>query len=476
MPQPPVPAGSRVRIRMYRLGIGDCFLLTFFGGDEPRHLLIDCGVLYGTPHGKETILQVAENIKTATGNRLAALVATHEHWDHVSGFYYGNKIFGPMDIGELWVAWTEDPSNSLAAALKRKNHLRLQAVHLALNQLANFDDFHLQAFGQGVAAMLGFYGGPTEALGLAAFSTMTAQAMDNLKKLGRRSCYWKPGEVIQRDWLPGVNIYVLGPPQDKKKLKDLKYQVGTETYELTGVEGTFALALGGLLAAAGEEPGEPGGDERLNAALPFPPSLQWRDAAELAENSRYAPLMRSYLDKKSDWRRIDHDWLLAAARMGLQMDSATNNTSLVLAFELEGNEVLLFAADAQIANWKSWFTIDQFDATDLLRRTVFYKVGHHGSHNATLKDGGLEAMNSPELVAAIPVDQDYANNAKHWKMPAVELYHRLEERTKGRILRADAPWPTAADESPEYLTKPDWDRFVNAVYVDKENLFIDYFI
>ena len=31
-------------------------------------------------------------------------------------------------------------------------------------------------------------------------------------------------------------------------------------------------------------------------------------------------------------------------------------------------------------------------ATDLLGRTVFYKVGHHGSHNATMNKGGLQDM------------------------------------------------------------------------------------
>ena len=40
------------------------------------------------------------------------------------------------------------------------------------------------------------------------------------------------------------------------------------------------------------------------------------------------------------------------------MDSATNNTSLVLAFELiDTKEVLLFAADAQIGSWNSWLPL-----------------------------------------------------------------------------------------------------------------------
>src|SRR5207247_1037341 len=69
----------------------------------------------------------------------------------------------------------------------------------------------------------------------------------------------------------------------------------------------------------------------------------------------------------------------------------TNNASLVLAFELgKGGKVLLFAADAQRGNWASWTKKSWRDgdktvqAKDLMSRTVLYKVGHHGSHNATL--------------------------------------------------------------------------------------------
>ncbi len=54
-----VNAGLRVRIRMYRQGLGDCFLLTFFKGAVVKHVLIDCGVLQGTPDGVETMQKVA---------------------------------------------------------------------------------------------------------------------------------------------------------------------------------------------------------------------------------------------------------------------------------------------------------------------------------------------------------------------------------------------------------------------------------
>lgn len=68
-----------------------------------------------------------------------------------------------------------------------------------------------------------------------------------------------------------------------------------------------------------------------------------------------------------------------------------------------------------------------------------HQVGHHASHNATAKKHGMELMNSPELVAMIPVDEAVAKKQgkNGWKMPAAELYQRLQEKTKGRIIRLD---------------------------------------
>ena len=54
---------------------------------------------------------------------------------------------------------------------------------------------------------------------------------------------------------------------------------------------------------------------------------------------------------------------------------------------------------------------------DLLARTVLYKVGHHGSHNATLREKGLELMASGELTAMIPVNRVTAKKME-WLMPS----------------------------------------------------------
>ncbi|MGA9755029.1 MAG: MBL fold metallo-hydrolase [Desulfobaccales bacterium] len=475
-----VPAGSKVRIRMYRQGLGDCFLLTFYDNNGPNHILIDCGVLLGTPNGSQKILQVAQDIATETNGKLKALVATHEHWDHISGFFDAAEVFDPFDIGEIWVAWTEDPSNPTAKSLKRQNSLKLQAIHLALAQLAETGEPQFQAYGQGVAGLLAFFGGPAAGATLAAFSDKTSQAMAKVTQRHPVPTYCKPGDVIRRDWLPGVGIYVMGPPEDPAMLHLMEGPVGKDMYGLTGADSAFAAALeASALAAMGEE-ADPISAGLIDAALPFNASLQWHDKPgknRILEDPQFGPLYKSYMADDASWRRIDQDWLLSMARLGLQLDNATNNTSLVLAFEFsDTKEVLLFAADAQIGNWKSWFTIKAFDAADLMRRTVFYKVGHHGSHNATLKEGGLEAMTTPGLVAAIPVDENFANNVKHWPMPAKPLYARLQDLTRGRILRADKTWPSDADQPPPGLSTEDWRDFTGMVQLAPDGLFIDFYM
>ena len=476
---PEVPGGSKVRIRMYRQGLGDCFLLTFYGDGGPHHILIDCGVLSGTPNGSQKILRVGKSIAAETQGKLQALVATHEHWDHVSGFYDAAEVFDPFDIGEIWVAWTEDPSNATAQNLKRQNQLKLQAVHLALTQMARTGDPQFQASGRAVAALLGFFGGPANGASLIAFSDMTGEAMTKVTQRQPAPTYLKPGQELEPAWLPGVKVHVLGPPEDPALLRHMAGKVGKDIYGLTGADDAFNTALEGAALAALEKDVDPQSAGRIAAALPFNPTLQWFDTPDengknkILEDPQFGPLYKAYMDDKVKWRRIDQDWLLSVARLGLQLDSATNNTSLVLAFEFtDTREVLLFAADAQIGNWQSWAD----KAADLLQRTVFYKVGHHGSHNATLKEGGLEAMTNPNLVAAIPVDQNFANNSKHWEMPAAPLYARLQERTQGRILRADAAWPGTADQPPPGLSAGDWRDFAGMVQLDPDGLFIDFYL
>jgi hypothetical protein len=185
------------------------------------------------------------------------------------------------------------------------------------------------------------------------------------------------------------------------------------------------------------------------------------------------------------WRRIDTDWLRTAGQLALDLDEDTNNTSLALAIELTGSgRVLLFPADAQVGNWLSWHDLSwsvQEDCeervvtgTDLIRRTIFYKVGHHGSHNATLRDKGLELMSDPGLVAMLPVDEEQAatRGTMGWSMPFPPLEERLRQKTRGRIVRSDTGVPA---RSPS-MSPAEWRSFQAGIAVDPgpDKLWIQY--
>jgi len=83
---------------------------------------------------------------------------------------------------------------------------------------------------------------------------------------------------------------------------------------------------------------------------------------------------------------------------------------------------------------------------------VFYKVGHHGSHNATLKQNGLELMTSPDLSAFIPTNEVDAKKVGWGEMPFEPLLDDLRKRTSQRVVRADDPWLKQAPD-PANLAK-----------------------
>ncbi|MFN7135767.1 MAG: MBL fold metallo-hydrolase, partial [Myxococcales bacterium] len=75
---------GHLHVRMYRVGFGDCLLLSFPVGDGHRHVLVDCGA-----HNRGTLNNlpdVVRDVAQVTGGRLAAVVASHRHQDHIWGF------------------------------------------------------------------------------------------------------------------------------------------------------------------------------------------------------------------------------------------------------------------------------------------------------------------------------------------------------------------------------------------------------
>jgi len=483
------PPSGGASVRMYRPGLGDCFLLALDreGGERPCYVLLDCGVQAGTEGGRERVERVALDLERTTGGRIDLLVATHPHWDHLSGFDTAREVFARIEIGEVWAAWNEDPHDPLAGRLRRHREIALRALRASIDRLqAAGSSGSEQA--EALASLLGFYGEP----GKAGDPWPVQRAMRAVLERGDPPRFRRPGEgPLPLPGVPGAAAYVLGPPYDERTfLRSDPSRGSSELYgrqPVPGEETSFFAALLGATpspasvdaAGAGVEGWEAWElEEMRQRSFPFDAGLR----VEMAE-ARQRRFFREHYFGGDDpereqsllWRRIDDDWLRAAGDLALQLDSDTNDASLALAFELTpGGKVLLFPGDAQVASWRSWHGLrwrsrrgegrDEVTASDLLRRTVLYKVGHHGSHNATLREDGLERMTHPELVAMIPVDEAAARrpkggSPKGWDLPYGPLLRRLLERTDGRVLRLDLGRP----DRPQHVSAADWAGFEAAV-------------
>ena len=418
------PRAPRAIVRMYRQGLGDCFLVTLprpAADGGPFRIMIDCGVLLGTPDAKEMMTKVAADIAGTSNGKVDLLIVTHEHWDHVSGFLQAREALQGIQFGAVWMGWTESPDDPQAKRLDDRRKQALNALRLADSrmQLAGAADPEL-------SDLLGFFG---------AAGNSTRDALQAARALappgGLR--YAEPGEKPTAPAGSSARLYVLGPPRNEALLlRSDPSGKAPETYHF-GFAG-FSMDEAEKSLTADEPTG------------PFGPAATIPLAA-----ARGMPAFRRYFADGSAgageaWRRIDTAWLDGAADLALRLDHDTNNTSLAIAIELDNDDVLLFAADAQVGNWLSWQTLTwdvdgrAVTGPDLLARTIFYKVGHHGSHNATLREQGLERMTRLQAVA-IPVDQAIATKRGWNRMPLDSLLARLAEKTNGRVLRSDHPAP-----------------------------------
>lgn len=481
-PAPPeASGGDTITIRMYRGLLGDCFLLKHELGGQSFHALIDCGVLQrigsqekkpATEVARLHIGDAVADLETTTGGKLDLVIATHEHYDHLSGFILHNDVFERFKIGAVWLAWTENDRDDLAVAIKEKRSKGLEALAAlaAPDEPGKPNPFMMgksdpaaQDQIDSIRDMLQFYGDiapwqPGNALAAAtprpplkpgAKPRSCADVFTWLKlKAGEAQVsYLEPGQQVSFGIGNRLKAHVLGPPRARNRLLQLDPTAGdarevylTSTDDIVSIHTT--LRFNGASAAR---------DHFHAGDYPFTDRFRrWQNGVS------GDALAKLYYDDSDEakGRRIDGEWLGSAETLALKIDGDVNNTSLALAIEAPDRRVLLFPADAQVGNWLSWHDqtypakpadkdVKGETAEEILGRVIFYKVGHHGSHNATARAQGLELMTSPDLVAMIPVvekvakEQKTASNPDGWAMPYGSLYSRLQEKTRKRILRGD---------------------------------------
>lgn len=373
-----------VNIRAYNVGFGDCFLLSFEYATGPRHVLIDFGSTAAAKKGVSLSMDIARDIAEVTGGTLHAVVATHRHEDHISGFTRKNGK-GTGDIirkcaknAVIIQPWTEDPKLAPKATGPVKTKGRGSGSRaLAVSQLRSLEAMHdvakviatraqkidmtdVEADAQGGPAPAPLALGEINRDKLRFLGETNLKNVDAIKNLMTMSTPKKRHYVFfgsksgLEDVLPGVKVDVLGPPtvdQYKEVLKERREDQA---------EFWMLAASATKMTTSANKPLFP--DEKYVSG----------DAAP-----RRA---RRFIRRV---RGIHAQQLFELVRI---VDDAMNNTSVILLFTIGGTR-LLFPGDAQIENWEYALKKSRQSKQILakLEQVNVYKVGHHGSRNATPK-------------------------------------------------------------------------------------------
>lgn len=433
-------------VRMYRVGFGDFFLLTVPAGNSPQYILIDCGVTKGTTGKGDigTIKAAVAHMAEETGSKLALIIMTHRHMDHIIGFSRCADQFKQFKVGAIWMPyWETEYDNEIqkfqddltSLALDMQSHLALAASDTPhrSEMLAMLENATGNVLG------LTGTGGGSNAASLALLKS----------GLGVKPTYYYKGqraEVPKELAAAGLTAEILGPPPKEAtafmRLTNLRKGVGQY-----------------LQAAAG------GGDSKRFQPFAKP----WEGAATDYRTSAF----REWAPRTSNVRRSSKDYynkplekavgdaqpevLLTAVK---QLDSFLNNQSLVVLFTFRGKK-LLFAGDAQAGNWEYWLYGGEKptttpaenlgeEGTRVLGNLDFYKVGHHGSTNAT-PIAAVEAMNAGFAAMCSTEAGSFGSVANNSEVPREPLMAALGR--KCALVRSDQIAAKLADRTVPAMTE-----------------------
>jgi hypothetical protein len=413
---------------MYRVGFGDFFLITIPTAEGPQHILIDCGVFKGTSGTGDihTIESAVANLAQETGGELALVVMTHRHADHIIGFSRCKDAFRKMKVGAVWMPIWESEYDETAQKFQAQLTKTALAVDAHLTALATSGKE--DALGAAARDLL-YNATGAGSLAAAAGGGSNAASLDLLKRgFGVNAEYYKSGDepkVPPALAKAGLSVRVLGPPPVDEislmKLMDLTKGVGE------------------YLAASGADGN--GGD----TFAPF--GLKWRASASDYPSEAFKEWSRT--GTASPVHHVMEKVLAAAQPTSLYaaaktLDSFLNNQSLVLLFTFAGKK-MLFVGDAQAGNWEHWLygtaTPEKSptgnisdEAKAILASLDFYKVGHHGSTNAT-PIPAVEAMREGVVAMCSTEPGVYGTESKGTEVPRGPLMENLGKKVS--LVRSD---------------------------------------
>lgn len=392
-----------IGVSMYNVGFGDCFLLRFPGpnGGREHRMLIDCGsIKRGSQDDQpiEIVDVVDQIIRDVTDDdgvpRIDIVAMTHRHKDHVSGFT--SPAWGEVEVGEVWMPWTEDPDDPEARRLLQEMSAFAVALHAefqTLQALGGLNATESSLIAHVLENTLDLSARSLDDVGsMDVVALKNEDAMATLHRGFRGGSQGATRRFLRRTTpssprrpIPGADIHVLGPSDREEVIADMDPPSNESFLRISqSVDDRGATILpyeGTPVSTIDEVPG-------LSAGL--------------------AQLLEKVANGSAG---------LAAAAL----EKAVNNTSLFLAIEF-GRALLLFPGDSQWGSWK--LVLDDPWRRDLVRRTTFFKVGHHGSHNSNPRSFIEDPLLSGLWAAATSVTP----HGRFTQIPEPDLVEKLQSR------------------------------------------------
>ncbi|WP_293400808.1 hypothetical protein [Phenylobacterium sp.] len=426
--------------------------------------------------------EAAKNIMEETGGELDLLILASRADRQAGGFAAASRQLKGLKVREIWTGWPLSPFDRdpevetlsrqwKTAAKARDRREREDPLAIRADDLGTSDPW-----------------GPFDA------SSDPSLAMIFNDVGPARTRWLQPGETVRMS--AGFQAEVLAPPRASQRLFRAKPRAD-ERLEADGGWTPLDLAENLVAAAGGGEaiPGSGGGALFPRSATdspsgdpvipgsgggavilappasrpapaapapadlltePFSPAYHGLDQATVAAaTARLSPLPKgvdpaaAWLNERylqtDTWRKIDYEWLQVGSTIGLQMDAASDNASLVVALELSrliGSQSacrLLFTADARAGSWLSWAdqTYAMGDLAQLLPSVQLVTLGalHNDDAEIVLSRLRMAQLQGLVVVATAQLPPRLAQGLAVGGALVIEA-----ARAKG----ADAPWVDVA--------------------------------
>lgn len=403
---------ERVRVRMYQVGFGDCFLLSLEydehlpDGRAERHILIDYGSTRSArkDRAKGRMKDVAPLIREHSHGQLDVVVVTHRHKDHLFGFSDDTGAAAVRSLKPKLVLrpWTEDPAlpaqadgPAVAAPTAPAGP---DSVGVASARFARSLSQAQDAAGR-LAARPGLHAGLKEAAEEQLKNADAVALLDELAAQQSGKYLFAGCDAGTATLVPGLQVTVLGPATVEQDARVAKQTAEHPEYWMAALCASLKEAAGPVASARAD----------AESTIPVGPGpVRW--------------LIERLAQQKTH----------SVTRLVRKLDDALNNTSLILLLEVGGLS-MLFPGDAQIENWQ--FTLDQLAHDSELKAKLtaidLYKVGHHGSRNATPRS--LHALwadrpqTLPPLTALMSSRPDVHGESEATAVPRATLVTALKQ-------------------------------------------------